>query len=1462
MTPVSRPLNTTSHLEKGTPVQSQSTPTKTPPAARGFFAVLRGLLPAKGTRAPCPDALAIRALGPTIRALGLALAPLCAVLLPLAATAPSALAAPPGFGEKGEGAGQFNRPRGVAVDQQTGAVFVVDGENLRVQRWSGAGVFERAWGRGVNAAGGDSCVAGEVCVAGEAGAGAGEFAGFPSGVAVDSSLGGFAQGNVYVMDDGNSRVQEFTSEGVFVLMFGRNVNGVTHGDVCVAAEAAACQAGEEGSEPGGFAGLEGDGIAVDNTGVVYVGDKNRVQRFNAAGELLGAVELPGVGRVTGLAVDSEGDMYVVAGEGLAGVHKYDPAGVPLGERDSGAGAGRTVVALGPAGELFVYDYFQGHVLEYAADGTQVSSILFERTSSGGLAFGNKLGVLYVVQPGEVLMLTPPPPGPVVVEGSERVDGVLPTSALAHALVNPEGAATEYHVDYGLSTAYGQSTPSSAPLAGADEVQSVTLTATGGVFTLSFEGVASSEVPFDASAGEVQAALEALPGLGAGQVVVSGEPGGPWSAQFTGSRAGEDVPELTADASGLTGPEPGAVIATTTAAVSLFEDRAASAALERLLPGTVYHFRFVASDGSHTTFGPDQSFETPPVVSVESESVSEVTGDSVRLEATLNPHGVASEYRFEYGPTSSYGTRVPEPDAQLAAGGEGVLVHVRVQGLTAGTLYHYRVVARSELGVVVAGPDQTFTTQGVPPTALVDGRRWEMVSPPAKHGSALEAMKGEGAAIQAAEDGHAITYVALAPLNGEAPGSRSVENTQLLSLRTGAGSWDTTDISTPHEEPAGVVLGVASEYQAFSPDLSLGVVEPVGATPLTPALMGERKERTPYRRDSSGAFLPLVTEANTPAGVKFAGEEINPGEYNNGTSVQAMTPDASKMILESAQPLVEGVVASGSAANLYEWQAGALTFVSPVPVAPAGVCGGGGPACVQSGVSLGNFNDQVRGAVSDDGSRVVFATHSNQLFVRDVGRGETLQLNVPQGGARPSSGGVEFQVATGDGSRVFFTDEARLTADSKATGSRPDLYMCDIRVVGGVLSCVLSDLTVDANRNESANVQGAVIAIDRSGRYVYFVADGALAPGAVHGACDPNQATGALCNLYVRDVLSGVTSLVAVVSDSDAPDWLAYPNGHNLADVTAGVSPSGRFFVFMSSRPLTGFDNRDAVSGARDVEVFEFDRERGLLSCVSCGRSGERPAGVFESPSVASPLVDRAGVWKGQWLAGSVPGWTGITLNKAVYRSRYLSDSGRLFFDSPVGLVPGDGNGRQDVYEFEPAGVGGCELPSGCVGLMSSGTASEESAFLDASGSGDDVFFLTASRLVPGDVDGALDLYDAHVCSSGVPCASGVVSVPPACSTADSCRAAPAAQPDLFGAPASQLFSGNGNVAPAAVKPRTPTQIRAERLAKALKACHRIKPRKRRLACQKKARRSYGPLHAKGKHARNAKRAGNYRRAGA
>ena len=87
--------------------------------------------------------------------------------------------------------------------------------------------------------------------------------------------------------------------------------------------------------------------------------------------------------------------------------------------------------------------------------------------------------------------------------------------------------------------------------------------------------------------------------------------------------------------------------------------------------------------------------------------------------------------------------------------------MHLQGLLPGTTYHYRVVAVNALGEThIEGPDQTFTTQAAGAAfTLPDGRQWEMVTPPDKHGAGSDCASATNRAptSRPPQDGSAITY---------------------------------------------------------------------------------------------------------------------------------------------------------------------------------------------------------------------------------------------------------------------------------------------------------------------------------------------------------------------------------------------------------------------------------------------------------------------------------------------------------------------------------------------------------------------------------------------------------------------------------------------------------------------------------------------------------------------------------
>lgn len=104
--------------------------------------------------------------------------------------------------------------------------------------------------------------------------------------------------------------------------------------------------------------------------------------------------------------------------------------------------------------------------------------------------------------------------------------------------------------------------------GVSAVQCVTVggAPTGGTFTLSFVNQPTTGIPWNADAPTVQSAINALTAIGAGNVLVTGNAGGPWTITFAGVLATTPVPTLGADASGLTGGTPSVVVTVVTKGV--------------------------------------------------------------------------------------------------------------------------------------------------------------------------------------------------------------------------------------------------------------------------------------------------------------------------------------------------------------------------------------------------------------------------------------------------------------------------------------------------------------------------------------------------------------------------------------------------------------------------------------------------------------------------------------------------------------------------------------------------------------------------------------------------------------------------------------------------------------------------------------------------------------------------------
>lgn len=775
-------------------------------------------------------------------------------------------------------------------------------------------------------------------------------------------------------------------------------------------------------------------------------------------------------------------------------------------------------------------------------------------------------------------------------------------------------------------------------------------------------------------------------------------------------------------------------------------------------------------------------------SIEASAALSVTADTAKLRAEVNPNARATKYHFEYGTENcSLGncTNVVPVNSELGPGRKGVFGYAQLLGLQPGTIYHYRVVAENEIDTTY-GPDKTFTTEvSALGFQLGDSRAWEMVSPPNKHLGTLS-MPRYQAIVRAAADGEGLAYASVGSLDADSAGSRLPEEAQNLARREG-GNWRSEDISAPNTEAAGI--SGSSQYQLFDPDLSQALLKPYDQTLLSPAA----DERTPYLRTNGDppAYMPLLSNkegfANVPSGEQFGGA---------GIQLQGANSTLTDVVLStSTVPLITGAPAN----SLYLWHAGVITPVSKLTAAEGSEWAGRS--------LLGSGNGSVRHAISDDGSRVFWgsgdygsgAISLSALYLRDTETEETVRLDVPEAGAGGGEAAPLFQGANAEGTVVYFTDSRQLTTDASPEGR--DLYRCEIPAGAAAAGCAtLADISAPSpGSGESAQI-GRRIApgLSDDGSRIYFVAEDVLdsAPNSQGEKASSEQS-----NLYLYEEGAGVR-FIATLTVNDR--GVTGGNGYSAA-LTAAGSPSGRYLAFMSERGLTGYDNRDAASVEPDQEVFRYDAVSDELQCASCNPSGGSPSGQrLKELTFGTPMADRRGLWAKQWLAATLPetggqegGGDGNDI--MLTQPRYVLDNGRVFFNAIDSLVPADSNGNWDVYEYESMGVGSCDVSSagaavsrsggGCVSLISSGTAGEEAAFLDASESGDDAFFLSTAKLVEIDQDSQYDAYDARV--DGVP----QKLTPQSECLGEACQPAPSPPSDAT--PASAAFHGAGNIAPKA-----------------------------------------------------------------
>jgi DNA-binding beta-propeller fold protein YncE len=387
-------------------------------------------------------------------------------------------------------------PRGLAADPNDGHIFVADQSNFRIVELNALGEFIKTWGWDVVESGPDNtgtgfeiCTPGkgDSCKAGTEGSGTGQFSAISIGVALDSA------GNVYVTDRGflgtpSLRVQKFDPKGNFQLMFGGEVNktkteevGSTEAErnLCPVDPGNECKAGTQGNGNGQFGewGI-GDFIAIDVKGTpsladdkVYVGDQNRIQVFDTAGQYKESLALPGE-TVQSLATDKAGSLYAIY-NGEPDVRKLTPTGEEL-EAPRFAVAGPTATAVDAAGNVFAFS--SGSIFEFNSAGNPIASFGGGEFASNSTGLATNLcpgsespGNLYATNLSEsaafVRSYGTEPIGCFKARTGEA-NPIEEEGATLTGTVNPSSlVVTECFFEYGTSKSYGQIAQCEDPEAG-------------------------------------------------------------------------------------------------------------------------------------------------------------------------------------------------------------------------------------------------------------------------------------------------------------------------------------------------------------------------------------------------------------------------------------------------------------------------------------------------------------------------------------------------------------------------------------------------------------------------------------------------------------------------------------------------------------------------------------------------------------------------------------------------------------------------------------------------------------------------------------------------------------------------------------------------------------------------------------------------------------------------------------
>ena len=281
----------------------------------------------------------------------------------------------------------------------------------------------------------------------------------PQGVATDD-----AGGDVYVVDGGNFRVEDFDATGNFILAFGGGVDLTTGGDVCTAASHDTCGPGTQGTGPGQFDGpmfVAADNSGGPSAGDVYIGDPadDVVSKFDASGELITSWGTGGqlngtatFGSIDGIAVDGSGDLLVINSSNV--VYEYGQNGTALTNFSTIRGMSPAGLAISSSGNLFKVNG-DGSVEELSSAGTDISTVAGDGGDVAGatqIAVDPGTGDLYVDTGATVAEYEFDPSGNVLEPGGSPCTPAPGTGCNATAIFGSLTSGTGLAFDPGVTLA--------------------------------------------------------------------------------------------------------------------------------------------------------------------------------------------------------------------------------------------------------------------------------------------------------------------------------------------------------------------------------------------------------------------------------------------------------------------------------------------------------------------------------------------------------------------------------------------------------------------------------------------------------------------------------------------------------------------------------------------------------------------------------------------------------------------------------------------------------------------------------------------------------------------------------------------------------------------------------------------------------------------------------------------------